>query len=549
MILMGISILYAIREQIHLKKIIMLLALAVCLPIISGITAAEAAAASDSGKILFVPLDNRPITDKETRQVAEKLGYDVVVPPESLLGTREQPGDPDGLWQWLDKNAPGAKAAVVSTDAMLYGSLVASRNHELTKNTINERVEHFRSFHEKHPGLPIYGFGTILRTLLSATHSGNGMEPAIYQQNAVLLRDYSALRDKVEMGQATKKEKKELERLTREIRPEAMEEWTHRHGLNFDANKALIDLTGQGVFTFFFLGGDDSALYSQTHYETRHLREHGKNIGKTKLQITSGSDELAMVMMCRAICDDRMDIPFIYTVYNEGKGRTTIPKYCNEEIGIDVDNTIVAAGGMQVPSPARAELVMAINTDADGRTVDANGPDNTIKPRKGTMYFVNLVKDLVDKGYPVAVADIAYGNGADNALMDQLHKENLQFKLRAYGGWNTATNTTGFLIGTGLLTKWMDKQAREELMLIRYLDEWCYQANVRQQLGAAVWMHPGYSQSTGNLDGARDFASQQGTELMKEFARKNINLPANISLKNLRISHPWNRLFECDIAF
>ncbi|WP_027406304.1 DUF4127 family protein [Anaerovibrio sp. RM50] len=532
-----------------MKKIIMLLALAICLPIAFSITAAEAARASDSGKILFVPLDNRPITDKETRQVAEKLGYDVVVPPDTLLGTREQPGDPDGLWQWLNDNAPGAKAAVVSTDAMLYGSLVASRNHELTENTINQRLERFRTFRESHPGLPVYGFGTILRTLLSATHSGNGMEPAIYQQNAVMLRDYSVLRDKEEMGLASKKEKQELDRLQKEILPAAMEDWTHRHGLNFNANKALIDLTGQGVFTFLFLGGDDSALYSQTHYETRHLKEYGKNIGKTKLQITSGADELGMVMMCRAICDDKRDIPFVYTAYNEGKGRTTIPKYCNEEIGIDVDNTIVAAGGMLVPAPERAELVMAVNTNFDGKTMDANGPDNTIKPRKGTMYFVNMVKELVNKGYPVAVADIAYGNGADNAMMNELHKEDLQFKLQAYGGWNTATNTTGFLIGTGLLTKWMDKQAREELMLTRYLDEWGYQSNIRQQLGAAVWIHPGYSQSTGNLDGARDFASQQGTELMKEFAKKNINLPGDISLKNLRISHPWNRLFECDIDF
>ena len=57
-----------------MKKIIMLLALAICLPIVFSITETEAARASDSGKILFVPLDNRPITDKETRQVAEKLG-------------------------------------------------------------------------------------------------------------------------------------------------------------------------------------------------------------------------------------------------------------------------------------------------------------------------------------------------------------------------------------------------------------------------------------------------------------------------------------------
>ncbi|SHK60844.1 Protein of unknown function [Selenomonas ruminantium] len=532
-----------------MKKFFMLIALTITLAFIPQLSPLKAAPPAQEKKILFVPLDNRPITDKETRQVAEKLGYKVVVPPEELLGTREQPGNPDGLWQWLDENARGAKAAVVSTDAMLYGSLVASRNHELTQETISERVNRFRTFHADHPRLPVYGFGTILRTLLTATHSGNGMEPALYQQNAVKLRDYSMLRDKAEMGKASKKEKRELIRLEQEIVPAAMEDWTHRHELNYQANQALIDLTGQGIFSFLFLGGDDSALYSQTHYETRHLREYGQKLDKTRFQITSGADELGMVMMCRAICDDRWDIPFIYTAYNTGKGPKTIPSYCNEEIGTDVDNTIIAAGGMRVPDPQRAELVLTINTNPDGRTYEANSPANTTKPRKGTKPFVNLVQGFVDKGYPVAVADIAYGNGADNALMNELHKKGLQFKLQAYGGWNTATNTTGFLIGTGLLTKWMDKQARDELMLTRYLEEWGYQANVRQKLGGAVWSHPGYNQQTGNLDGARDFAAQQGTEWMQEFARQNITLPAGLSLDKLHISHPWNRLFECEINF
>lgn len=532
-----------------MKKIFMLIALTITLSIIPGLSTADAATPVPGKKILFVPLDNRPITDKETRQVAEKLGYNVVVPPETLLGTREQPGNPDGLWQWLDENARGAQAAVVSTDAMLYGSLVASRNHELTQETITERVERFRQFHADHPRLPVYGFGTILRTLLTATHSGNGMEPALYQQNALKLRDYSKLRDKADMGLASKREKRELAKLEQEIVPAAMEDWTHRHGLNYNANKALIDLTGQGVFSFLFLGGDDSALYSQTHYETRHLREYAQNLAKTKFQITSGADELGMVMMCRAICDDRWDIPFVYTAYNEGKGRQTIPSYCNEEIGTDVDNTIIAAGGMQVPDPSRAEIVLLINTNPDGKTGEANSPANTTKPRKGTKPFMNLVKGFLSQGYPTAVADIAYGNGADNALMHELHKNDLQFKLQAYGGWNTATNTTGFLIGTGMLAKWMDKQARDELMLTRYLEEWGYQANVRQKLGGAVWSHPGYNQQTGNLDGARDFAAQQGTEWMQEFARQNITLPAGLSLDKLHISHPWNRLFECEIEF
>jgi len=533
-----------------LKKIITLFAIALCLTLLpTNFTTAAAAPAVQGKKIIFIPLDNRPITDKETREIAEKAGYNIVVPPETLLGSREQHGDPDRLWTWLQENARGATAAVVSTDAMIYGSLVSSRNHELTQEQITERVNRFQKLHQDFPRLPIYGFGTILRTLLTATHSGAGMEPAIYQQNAVKIRDYSALRDKTEMGLASPKEQRAMQKLEQEIAPAVMEDWTHRHNLNYNANKALMDLTRQNNLSFLLLGGDDGALYSQTHYEIRHLQEYGQNIGKTKFQVTSGADELAMVMLCRAILDDKRDIPFVYTAYNIGKGRDTIPAYCNEKIGMDMDNTIIAAGGMQVPAPERAELIMAINTNPDGKTGEANSPANTTKPRQGTKPFVNMVKDFVSKGYPTAVADIAYGNGADNALMNELHKADLQFKLLAYGGWNTATNTTGFLLGTGMLAKWMDRQAQEELMLTRYLEDWGYQANVRQSLASAVWSQPGYNQQTGDLNGARSFAAAKGTELLKVFAQNNIKIPAGLSLEKFHITHPWNRLFECAIFF
>ena len=509
---------------------------------------AQAADVGQGRRILFVPLDNRPITDKETWEVAAKLGYEMVLPPEHLLGSREQYGDPDGLWEWLGENARGANAAVVSTDAMLYGSLVGSRNHELSQETIAERVQRFQELHESFPRLPIYGFGTVLRTLLSNTHSGPGMEPEEYQRHAMKIYDYSVLRDKMDMGQGTNRDKKILGRLEQEINPAVMDSWTERHLLNYQANEALIDLTRQGVFSFFFVGGDDSAALSQTHYEVRHLQEYGKDLRKTRFQAISGADELAMVMLCRAVNDNIGYIPFVYTAYNTGKGSETIPRYCFEKIGNDVDATIVAAGGIRIPSPERADLVLAVNTNPNGKTEEASGLSNTIRPRKGTKPFVSMVKDFVEKGYPVGIGDIAYANGADNALMEELRKEGLQFRIHAYSGWNTATNTTGFLIGAGLLAKWMDSRDAEKLMLKRYLDEWAYQSNIRGRLSNEIWNFPGAGDGA-SLNEKRQAVDEQTAKWMTEFADENIRLPENLSLKNLRVTHPWNRLFECGIEF
>ena len=46
-------------------------------------------------KIIFIPHDSRPISSKQTADVVQRVGYDVVVPPTELLGNREDWGHPD----------------------------------------------------------------------------------------------------------------------------------------------------------------------------------------------------------------------------------------------------------------------------------------------------------------------------------------------------------------------------------------------------------------------------------------------------------------------
>ena len=71
---------------------------------------------------------------------------------------------------------------------------------------------------------------------------------------------------------------------------------------------------------------------------------------------------------------------------------------------------------------------------------------------------MKMLKGLLKNNYPVGVVDIANSNGSDNALMKRLRNENLQFKIRSYSGWNTATNSSGFLIGAGVFTNYMDEE-------------------------------------------------------------------------------------------
>ena len=494
-------------------------------------------------KIVFVPHDNRPISDKQTAEVAEKLGYKVVVPPDDMLGSRDDLGNPEKLWTWLDENIVGADAAVISADSMLYGSLVASRKHDEDKKKLLERVERFKNFRKMNPKLDLYVFGSIMRTPRSGEASGHE-EPGYYRNYGSDIFRYTELKDKQEVKGLSSREKKEYAFLGQLIPSRSLSDWMGRREKNYAANEKMIDLTKKGTFNYFVLGRDDNAPYSQTHYETRHLLEQGKDIGPTRFQSMAGIDEMAMLMMARAVNDMRREVPFVFVKYNWGRGEHTIPSYSDETIGDYIHKAILATGAMQVPSPEKADVVLTVNTNANGKTYEANMASNDGQPRRDTKYFADIVSDYVAKGYPVAIADIAFANGSDNALMNELKKRGLLFKIRAYGGWNTATNSTGFVLAEAELAKHMKNDDVDALLATRYLDDWAYQANIRNTVARQLtWLRG--DGVYGTLSTKRDAVSARSTRMMERFVEE--NLPPMETLEDITVYFPWSRMFEADI--
>ena len=494
-------------------------------------------------KILFIPHDNRPISDKQTAEVVKKLGYDVVVPPDNILGDRDNLGDPNALWTWLNNNALEAKAAVISSDSLVYGSLVGSRKHNYSRNEVAERVERFSQFRKANPKMSLYVFGSIMRTPRSGEASGHE-EPAYYRSYGSDIFRYTVLKDKEEVEGLSRRENKEKAFLEELIPQKNLSDWLGRRAKNFAVNEDLIRLTRKNVFDYLVLGRDDNAPYSQTHLESRHLNESGKDLDKTKFQTMAGIDEMAMLLLARAVNNMRQETPSVYTRYNWGRGPYTVPAYSDEKISISIRDAITAAGGEAVTKPEQADLVMMVNTNPNGKTYEANERNNDGEEREGTQYFADLVSEYVGKGYPVGIADIAFANGSDNALMEQLRKRNLLFKIRAYSGWNTPTNSSGFLIGEGMLVRHMKKDDVDALLLTRYLDDWAYQANVRNTIARQLtWLRG--DGVYGSLDTKREAVSLRTQKMLSRFASQ--NLPALSTLEEIHVYFPWNRMFESDI--
>ena len=522
---------------------------------IFSISAAFAENMNDGKKFIYIPIDNRPVNLIQTIEIAERLGYEILVPPEIFLGTgakAEQWGDPDSLWDWLNKIAPRADAAIISTDAMIYGSLVGSRKHELPPEEILERAKKFEQLRKENPNLPIYAFGTIMRTPnynWEEITTENIPESDYYGRYGLKIFQYTALKDKEEVQGISAAERKEMERLQSEVPEKAMQDWFGRRAKNYNASKYLVDLTRNGAFQYFLLSGDDSAFFCQTNLERRHLREYGADIGKEKFQVISGADEIGMLMLSRAINNDLHYVPFVSIGYNVGKGANTVPTFSNEKISESLESAIISVGGLRVPDPENADLVLAIHTKPNGKTLGADSKKNNTKPHTGIGSYMQLLKGYLKKDYPVGVVDISTSNGADNALMQRLKKEKLQFKIRSYSGWNTATNTAGFLIGAGVLTNYLEKDDIYSLLLTRYLDDWAYQANIRTQINnGLIWTIPGDGNAWG-LGTRQEGLENLASNLVTEFAAKNIFLPKGYTLKNIQARFPWSRTFESEITF
>lgn len=506
--------------------------------------------ASLNKTIIFVPHDNRPISFKQTADNIRDLGYEVLTPPEELLGNRENPyAKPEELSKWVIENAKKADAAVISSDSMVYGSLVASRKHNLSEDVVLARVHNFEKIHQANPNMKLYVFGSIMRT--PQTSEASGSEDAnYYAQYGTDIARYTALNDKLEQDGLTHKERKQLQQYEQKIPKAALDDWLSRRQGNFLVSKNLIDLARNDVITYLALGCDDNAKYSQTNKERRALDNYGSDLGELKYQSVAGIDEIGYVLLTRAVNNLQGDILFVSVHYAKGTGENTIPAYSNEPIKNSIATHIKMAGGMKVNSDKRADLVFMVNTNFDGTTGAANDLNNVYIPNENIIDFVNMVDEAVQANKKVGIGDITFGNGSDNALMFSLYGKNLLDKLNAYSGWNTPTNSTGYALAMGMGANYTDRVGILKMLEVRYLDDWLYQANIRQAVANRLNSMPGegdYGNTKTRTLPAEKLATEALQKMIADYGLEKFEGQSYVA--DAQIRFPWQRMFEADIVF
>lgn len=482
--------------------------------------------------ILFVPQDDRPVSFSYTVDTAEKAGYTILTPPVYMLSGKDYQGSPDRIWSWVQQNMDRADAAILSTDTLIYGGLVDSRKHNEDLDTLADRENRIRNLHRSFPNVPIYAFGTIMRTPYA---SNSGVEPYYYASYGPSIYRISALQDKMNTNTITPEESAELLSLKLSVPSEYLSDWYKRRTKNTIINKRLIQDTKDGVFTYFCLGFDDSSKNSQSAMESRYLKLDSGKLSDKVYGSFPGADQLALLLIARYHVDSNKMSPTFSILYPLGRAEDTVPSYESQEIGQTIAQHIKAAGGVMA-AKSRPDILLAVNTPL-ASTGESGQFSNFGMMKQSTLDFMEQIKKAHNKGIPISMADVYFANGSDNTLMRLMKKEDLLYSVAAYNGWNTASNTVGYSIAQAILAPDMTAQNHKDMLTLQYLDNWAYQANVRKDLYRLQdFLHQDHAKSP-SAEVKEEMVAQ-----LQAFAKKEMGLdPATVSA-----DFPWDRLFEID---
>lgn len=489
--------------------------------------------------IIYIPLDNRPVCDSYPKNVLRAAGYKVYSPPEKFIATRTTPANSEALWKWLETKADDCGAAVISTDALIYGGLVASRTHHFTTEELNQRVTRLKNLHLD-TNIKLYAFSTLMRT---PEQSFGNVEPEYYSKLGPAIYKYSQLYDKMDENKASIREGVINKAIERNIDRFPLQDWLERRDKNMAVNHKLAELSRFGKFHYFAVGKDDNAPLSHTHMEARQLSQSTLTVPKKDFQILPGVDQLGLLLVARAINEMEGVTPKIYPLYVEGTGPNTIPQYSDLTLGESVPQQIAAAGGILASSWQTADVVLAINTPPDGIMQDSTAPSNLFFSSPANKRYLTRLQGILNNGKVVSLADVAYSNGADNGFMNELGLRGMLTRLAAYNGWNTADNTIGFAIAQGMLERDTKKADQLQLMRERVLDDWFYQAVARRTITDKL-ENAKLTPVKYNLGPSTAAVHKAVMDIVKPLALK-YDLTRYTSFD---IRFPWDRLFEVEVT-
>lgn len=468
-------------------------------------------------RLLFVPLDDRPVCRDFVIELARSAGFDVRTPDRRLLGDRRRPGDVAGLWSWLETEgrAGGADALIASAEMLCFGGLVASRKSVAPFEDLAPLLDRLERAGRRLP--------TYLSAVIPRTPWEPGDEDAAYWQT----RDQAARRRHRE-----------------------------RHHL---VNERLVASAASGAFRCLLIGQDDTAPGSDGAAERARLearwaaRSPQAATPAAAVLLTSGADELGARLLARCLNDLTGRSPSVRVLYTYPDAVTRIPRYEATPLAQTVQEHIESTGCHAAVEAVDILLWVHNFAHAQAEAVDQDAAaargGSELPPEAEVRGPLCEARDAAEGAQIVALADVRFANGADRALVARLLEEPRFAGIVAYGGWNTCSNTLGSTLAQAVVAFHLrahtvpgSDRAYREVLFTRILDDWGYQAVVRPRLADWLADRGGNRVELGDLEEEteRQAAAWFRSDVLPRLQASFRYHPTALR----RVAFPWHRLFE-----
>lgn len=502
-------------------------------------------------RVVLIPLDSRPPCTQFVEELAAIADFEMILPPAELMDNYKKPSDKIALRAWLKNAVAGADAAIVSTDMLIHGGLLASRSALGSAADAAETVAVLEAIHREHPEVKLYGFSIIPRLLIADSNIS-----AQYQKKML---KYSLLKDEI-LTFDNPVDLAQLEEVEKTVPSEVIKQYIDLNEANQALDQRLIDLADSGVLAGLVLGQDDGQPFGLPNIAKERLASYLQQRPHLadRVFITRGTDEVALTLLGHIATRETKLRPRVQVQYSQPEAAGVVMPFMPHSVGRTVEEKLALAGAVQTDNPEEADFILYVHI-------------GTQKTRSSTL--VNAAKEvnrLLAAGKRVALVDLSEDYYAHETLLPYLLKEDAAIdRLIAYGGWNTTSNSIGTAVTQAVLfqtalteDRTLDHVLRVyknnlEFLCSRFLDDWYYQKDVQtvvrselQRLNIDGNNLVGHYQQV-NAFVRRQMAERADTLQRQALLRHPLTIESDQGQRKLKVvgmdmdSHlPWQRIFE-----
>ena len=492
-------------------------------------------------KVVYIPLDERPCNYNFAGRIARGSGVSVIKPGLDILGSKKQSADYDRLKSFMLSHASDADSYVVSLDMLLYGGILPSRLHNLSEDTLCERLAVLDQIKELNPKVKIYAFALIMRC---PSYSSADEEPDYYEYCGREIFLTGQVKHKLQLGLIDKQEADSLLSGYASVINGNLDDFENRRRANRNMLIRVVERLHKSI-DFLIIPQDDSAEFGYTTMDREAIKLELKQRGLEDVAMYPGADEVGMTLLARAACEYKGITPKIYCDFVHEMCPGVKPLYEDRPVGKTLPFQIESAGCAIHGEYASSDIILYLNYPTR-LPVEAWQEKSEGYDERDLVSFISRIKDGVGCGKVTALADGAYCNGGDCELLCMLNAEMDVLSLSAYAGWNTSSNTLGTVICQAVFVFLFGDSAEQKRFLAeRIYEDVGYCAHVRAHVTANHLAELGFDYfNAGETSGV--VADMVREHLDEYIGEKFPNITERYCIAECRM--PWRRMFEVDLS-